>query len=369
MIKYGLTVLLILIPAWLWAMDMPDVAKVRQELIRESKQQQRPVIEDEYQRDRVVHHFVKKLSKLDDMGLGDVRVEQARDKLAVLKGKVEALVHTYQTEVRPILLNNVLLKRKDSGARMNKVDVSKLMFPTPYNHKTRRPIAGIFHYKQDMDDSLWHEKWVDAGLLVRFPDIEQEDWVQDALRMDAELMAFWRIHLSYMDGIRVQKNKAYKHSSVQVKKDADKGASKKLSGYEREVLVRKFVRRLQKLDDGQPWQDFRHSLQVLVEEYRANIKPVLVDNVNLNRVDRGAKANKGELISLFYPHRRNYKTGLPVSGKLSHEEDGQPVGYLVDNPDLRQDTVVQQALVMEKELRQLLGEHKQYLKHENSLFY
>ncbi len=344
-----------------WADESLDIAAVKHALIQESKQQGRQVIEDAYQRDRIVHHFVKKLAKLDDLGLGDVQREQNKQDLVKLQHKIEALLHTYQTEVRPVLLNNIKLKRKDSGARMNKVDLSKLVFPTKYNHKTRRPIAGVFHYKQDIDDSLFGEHWVDAGLLVNFPELKNQAWVRDALRMDAELLAFWRIHMAYMDGIAVKKNKITKQSQVHVSASDVNQAVHDLPAHQRERLVRKFVRRLQKLDASQPWSELRQALQTLLASYAKTIQPILVDNVNQRRVDVGARANKGDLIGLFYDKHRKGRVGTPITDVLQH--------YIAAQPALADDAVVKQALAMEQSLAQLRKEHMAYLQQERSLMW
>ena len=356
-------------PSWLWASASYDILAVKKELTAESKQQGRRVIVDENQRDRIVRHFTKKVAKFDDLGLGDVQGEKNKQDLDALKQKLEVLLQIYQEEVRPILLNNIVLKRKDIGEKMNKVELSKLVFPTKYNHKTRKPIGGIFHYKQDIDDSFFGEQWVDAGLLVNFPEIADEKWVKDALKMDAELIAFWRIHLAYMDGISTAKINTAKKSAVAVTPTHVKPQLNDWPAYKREKVVRKFVRKMQKLDDNKTWDAFKQDLVVMLETYEYTVKPILVDNVNQRRPDIGAKANKGDLIGLFYPHQRNYKTGKPISSKLSHQDGDRMVGYLVQNPALKDDDVVKRVLVMQDELKKLLEEHKSYMKYDRSVMY
>lgn len=367
MYKFSLFVLL-LMPTWLWASVDYNIDATMKLLYTESKQV-RPVITDEYQRDNIVKHFIKKLSKLDDMGLGDVNGDKNKIDLSFLKREIEGLTHIYINNVRPILLNNIKLKRKGNGARMNKVELSKLVFATKYNHKTRKPIAGIFSYQQDIDDSLFGEKFVTAGLWVNFPQLKGELWVEQALQMDVELAAFRLMHLAYLDGIKFSRNKVHK-SSIQLKINQAQSKLSDWPAYKREKAVRKFVRRIQKLDDKQPFSEFKQALEVLLKTFDDTVKPILVDNVNMQRSDIGARSNKGDLISLFYPHKRNYKTGKPISSKLTHGAGSEKeLGYLLRQPDLTEDSVVKAALVMEAELAKLLQEHKAYLKSDKSLMW
>ncbi|WP_157753591.1 hypothetical protein [Ghiorsea bivora] len=338
------------------------------QLYTESKQD-RAVIADEYQRDNIVKHFVRKLIKLDDRGLGAVHSDKNQDDLTALKREIEDLTYTYTHKVRPVLLNNIKLKRKDNGARMNKVELSKLMFASKYNHKTRKPIVGIFSYQQDIDDSLFGEKLVQAGLFVNFPELKEAPWVKQALKMDVELTAFRRMHLAYMDGIKFS-YKQLKKSSVQKSMAPEQSIVSDWPAYKREKVVRKFVRKMQKLDDKQPFSAFKQDLVTLIATFEHTVKPILIDNINMKRFDIGARANKGDLISLFYPSNRNYKTGKPISSKLYHGGSSEhDLGYLVVQPELAQDDVVQSALVMETELAKLLKEHRIYLKAYKSLMW
>jgi len=367
-LHYFSLVLLFLFPTWLWASPAYDVGATMKQLYAESKQD-RAVIADEYQRDNIVKHFVKKLSKLDDKGLGDVNSDKNQDDFTVVKREIESLTYTYIHKVRPILLNNVKLKRKDNGAMMNKVELSKLMFASKYNHKTRKPIAGIFSYKQDIDDSLFGENLVPAGLFVNFPQLKEAPWVKQALKMDVELAAFRRMHLAYMDGIKFTHNQ-FKKSSVQKSVQYESSMVSDWPAYKREKVVRKFVRKMQNLDDKQSFSAFKQDLVTLIATFEQTVKPILIDNINMRRFDIGARANKGDLISLFYPNNRNYKTGKPISSKLYHGGSSEhELGYLVAQPELAQDNVVQRALVMETELAKLLQEHKIYLKNDKSLMW
>jgi len=367
-LHYFSLVLLLICPTWLWAAPAYDVTATMTQLYAESKQD-RAVIADEYQRDNIVKHFIKKLTKLDDRGLGDVHSDKNQDDLAALKREIEDLTYTYTHQVRPILLNNIKLKRKDNGARMNKVELSKLMFASKYNHKTRKPIVGILAYQQDIGDSLFSENLVQAGLLVNFPQLKDAPWVQQAVKMDVELAAFRRMHLAYMDGIKFS-HINIKKSSVQASDKYEKSTVADLPAYKREKVVRKFVRKMEKLDDKQPFSAFKQDLVTLIATFEKIVKPILIDNVNMRRSDIGARANKGDLISLFYPSNRNYKTGKPITSKLYHGGSSEhELGYLVVQPELAQDDVVQKALVMEDELAKLLQEHKTYLKNDKSLMW
>ncbi len=367
MLRYFSLLMLFMGSTWLWAAEY-DVYTTMDHLYAESKQD-RAVVADEYERDRIVKHFVKKLSKLDDKGLGAVNSDKNPDDLLALKREIEDLTYTYKHKVRPVLLNNIKLKRKDNGARMNKVELSKLMFATKYNHKTRKPIMGIFSYQQDIDDSLFGENLVQAGLFVNFPQLKEEDWVKQALRMDVELAAFRRMHLAYMDGIKFSHHEL-KKSSVQKNTKYKQSMVSDWPAYKREKVVRKFVRKMEKLDDKQPFSSFKQDLVTLIATFEQTVKPILIDNINMKRFDIGARANKGDLISLFYPSNRNYKTGKPISSKLYHGGSSKhELGYLVVHPERAQDDVVKRALVMENELAKLLQEHKTYLKNDRSLMW
>jgi len=360
-LRYFSLLMLLMSPTWLWASSAYDIAATMERLYVESKQD-RVVIADEYQRDNIVKHFVRKLSKLDDKDLGAVNSDKNQDDLTALKREIEGLTYTYTHKVRPVLLNNIKLKRKDNGARMNKVELSKLMFSSKYNHQTRKPIVGIFSYQQDIDDSLFSEKLVKAGLFVNFPQLKEAPWVKQALKMDVELAAFRRMHLAYMDGIKFSHNQL-KKSSVQKNIQYEQSMVGDWPAYKREKVVRKFVRKMQKLDDKQPFSAFKQDLVSLIATFEHTVKPILIDNINMKRFDIGARANKGDLISLFYPSNRNYKAGKPISSKLYHGGSSErDLGYLVVQPELAKDDVVQRALAMETELAKLLQEHRIYLK-------
>ncbi len=362
----------------------------------------RKVIDDEAQRAKVVHHFTKQLEKFDDKGLGDIkRVKpEAQEDLIALKQNIQQLLGEYYEAVRPILLNNLKLKRKDNGVKANRVDLSRLMFPTKYNYKTHRPIVGIFKHKQNISDSIFSSNMVDAGILVNYPELKHASWVQEAMKMDKELITIWRMHRSYIDGVKFERKQTIK-SEVKVKAETQKVMSSvvvpapkplqsndglknsvdttseqietttnSLSAYKRERIIRKFIRSLEGLDDNKPFPEFREDLTQLLETFESIVKPILVDNVNLQRVDIGARANKGDLISLFHEHKRNYYTGKPVMGKLKHNGgSAQGLGYLLVQPELEQDDIVKAALLMEEDLAQLLKEHKSYLKEDNSLMW
>jgi len=371
MMRIGMAVLL----AWmmLTAAHAEDMYDTIDRLWAEAEQQSRPVVEDGDKRDVIVRHFVKKLAKFDDRGLGDVRLfaegdaqKIKQDKQAELQGLVQdlqALLNTYQHKVRPILLNNLKFKRKDSVAQLNKADLSTLVFPTKYNHKTRKPIAGIFAYKQNISDSWFDKHMVDAGLFNNFPELKHEAWVQDVLDMDRELAAFWRIHKSYQDGMKFTRPKtlAEKQSQVQVDHRVVLSAVHDWPAYKREKVVRKFIRQLQKVKKLKGVPDIKQALQPLQRLFEETVKPILVDNVNMQRKDIGARANKGDLIGLFYDAHIKGRVGKPLQKLL------QP--YLDEKIVSEHDAWVTQALGMENTLFKLRQEHIAYLKNESELMW
>jgi len=273
------------------------------------------------------------------------------------------LLNTYQHKVRPILLNNLKFKRKDSVAQLNKADLSTLVFPTKYNHKTRKPIAGIFAYKQNISDSWFDKHMVDAGLFNNFPELKHEAWVQDVLDMDRELAAFWRIHKSYQDGMKFTRPKtlAEKQSQVQVDHRVVLSAVHDWPAYKREKVVRKFIRQLQKVKKLKGVPDIKQALQPLQRLFEETVKPILVDNVNMQRKDIGARANKGDLIGLFYDAHIKGRVGKPLQKLL------QP--YLDEQIISKDDAWVAQALGMENTLFKLRQEHIAYLKNESELMW
>jgi len=330
---------------------------VYEKLGLESKQE-RPVIADAQERERIVKQWSKTLAKLDDRGLGDVKNKiHDTTRLAALQHDVEAILKTYYTQVRPILLNNVKYKRKDSAARENQANVAQLTFPTSYNHKTKKPIGGIFNYKQNISDSFFSREMVEAGLLVNNPELEQSQWVQDALKMEGELRGFQRLNLAYMDGLKFVSTKVAgtEKSSVSVNPEHVKTSVQSWSDHKREKVVRKFVRIMQKLNFNDKSDDYKAKLNQLLDMYEYTVKSILVDNVSLHRTDIGARANLGDLIGLFYSSSAKNRRGKPISDQL-------PTA-------MQSDEVVQNALVMEAELETLLEEHKVYLKNENGFLY
>ncbi len=364
------------------AASSQDIYATMQALKLESKQDH-PVIEDENQRASLVKHWAKALTHLDDRGLGDVKLQNkdsaANEKaLAALKSDIQALTTEYQQKIRGIFLNNFKFKRYDAVSRLNRDSLATLFFPSRYNHKTKRPIGGILHYKQNISDSFFSENMVDAGLLQNFPELKDEAWIQDAQTMETELLAIFNIYRESADGVKFvkPKTKAERQSKVAVSKSHVPDGLHTWSASKREKVVRKFVRKLQKLDDTQPFADFKQDVVALLQTFEYTVKPILVDNVNQRRTDVGARANSGDLLGLFMENKYNHKTGKPISGKLKYEQDvslfsdeKKEVGYLVDDVSLQSDKVIQQALAMEQALQNLSNEHKKYLKFDNSVMY
>ncbi len=359
-----------------------DIYAIMQVLKLESKQD-RPVIEDEDLRASIVKHWAKALAHLDDRGLGDAKLQNKdsvknEKALATLKSDIQSLTAEYQQKIRGIFLNNFKFKRYDAVSRLNRDSLATLFFPSRYNHKTKRPIAGILHYQQNISDSFFSQNIVNAGLLQNYPELKDEAWIQDAQAMETELLAIFNIYRERVDGVKFVKpqTKAEYQSKVAVNKSHVPDGLHAWSASKREKEVRKFVRRLQKLDDTQPFADFKRDLVSLLQTFEYTVKPILVDNVNQRRTDIGARANNGDLLGLFMKNKYNHKTGKPISGKLKYQKDmslfdneTKDVGYLVDDVSRQNDKVIQQALAMEQALQNLSNEHEKYLKFNNSLMY
>ena len=364
------------------AASSQDIYATMQALKLESKQA-RSVIEDENQRASLVKHWAKALAHLDDRGLGDAQLQNkdsaANEKmLAALKSDIQALTAEYQQKVRGIFLNNFKFKRYDAVSQLNRTSLATLFFPSRYNHKTKRPIGGILHYKQNISDSFFSENKVDAGILQNYPELKDEPWIQDAQIMETEILAIFNIYRESADGVKFvkPKTKVGQQSKVAVNKSHVLDGLHAWSASKREKVVRKFVRKLQKLDDMQPFADFKQNLVSLLQTFEYTVKPILVDNVNQRRTDIGARANNGDLLGLFMKSQYNHKTGKPISGKLQHEQnvslfgdETKDEGYLVDDASRQHDKVIQQALVMEQALQDLSNEHEKYLKLDNSIMY
>jgi len=326
--------------------------------------QDRTVIEDDTERDSLVRHWAKALARLDDRGLGDAQL-QSKDKqhLAALRRDIEELTHTYHQVVRSIFLNNFKLKRYDAVARSNRASLATLFFPSRYNHKTKRPISGILQYQQDISGSLFSSKLVNAGLLINFPELKQAAWIQNAQAMETELLAIFNLYRERVDGVKFvkPKTKAERQSKVVVSASHVPEGLHKWSPSKREKVVRKFIRKLQKVNKMKDIDAIKQALQPLHESFEYTVKPILVDNVNMRRKDIGARANKGDLIALFYDNHSKNRVGKHLQQRL------QP--YLDNKVLSKQDAWVGQALGMENSLFKLREEHMAYLKDENDVMW
>jgi len=361
------------------------------------------------QRMKLIHEFVKRLRSLDDLGLGSpaLQAEGAeRDEHALrlerLVVRIQSLLQDYHHVIKPVLLNNIKLKRSDDIAKQNQGELFILFRKTKYNHRTARPISGILHYKADISTSIFSEKLVDAGLLVNFPNLAQEPWVMDALAMEDELLVFFRMHRESLDGVIYEKtNEAVslsqdvastkpvsqilskgidRKSLVATEKALQKRAAstaKPLPAQERRRDVHRFVKALQSLGKVQDVALLKKEMALVVSMYQDMISPILLNNVKLKREDDAAKQNSGELLSLFFANRHNHHTGKPVSGILRYQHDissffappqWEDAGWLVVYPDLADDKVIQDALVMESELTVLAEQHRKYLNQGTSIF-
>jgi len=319
--------------------------KMYDKLGLESKQEH-PVIADEQERKQLVKQWSKKLAKLDDRRLGDVKDKVSdASQLLDLQHDVESILKMYRSHVRDILLNNVKFERKGDVARDNQSNLALLSFPTKYNHKTKNPIGGILHYEQNISDSIFSREMVDAGLLVNYPDLEHAEWVQDAINMQNELRGFQRLHMAYIDGIKFISTTVHEINESAVTIDTTQNES--LPDFKRERIVREFINSVLKLKQDETSTSFKKHLVEVLATYENKVKPILVNNVNMKRKDVAAESNKGELVKLFY-----------IRSNPSHKK--KPISDIIPT-DIRADKVVQKALVMESELKTLFEEHKDYL--------
>jgi len=371
-----------------------------------------PVHDTQRYRESVVEKFTKRLNRIDDFNLGDPRLrakESSVTKQAIqsdiknFKAQLMSIVDEYKSKVRPILLNNLKFKRTDAAADQNKGFLVQLANRNKHNHKTGRPILGLMRYPMDISDSIFSERFVDAGLLVNFPDLAEQDWVLDAINMDDELYVIRQKHRKFRDGMTFKKINPKKSVSavvlgqakvveskvspsqvnqaevnqVEVNSSEEISVAEPLSEDKRGRMVHKFSESLRKLDGNQGIGALKSDLERIVNTYQHDIKPILVKNVNLERKDVAARGNRGDLISMFYPSSYNHKTGLPITGKLRYQKDVgsmfetkmEDAGALVTHPELAQDPIVLAALKMEEELKILLKEHRDYLKREKSFLY
>ena len=366
----------------------------------------------------VVHDFVKNLQKLDDKDLGDVTLflgdrgaekrVQAQALLQEIQSQLMTSLETYEQTVKPILLNNIKLKRDDFAKEQNRGELIQLFFSSVQNHRTGKPVTGIWAYQQDVSDSIFSTKLVDAGLKVNFPRLIEAEWMKKALDMEAELLVLREMHRG-VSIAQMQAEKSKQADKPRVASKVSKTASRKtahvksflldvsasaLSSIEQKLLsrpksislaylekdlpseqrlltVQKFAQAIKQLDAEEDKESFRAALVDLVERYETSIQFILLDNISLVRADIGAKANKGDLINLFYANRSNHNTGKPILGKLRYEKDVSSslfstemaeVGLLVDKPDLANAPYIQNALNMEAELAVLLQKHQEYQK-------
>ncbi|MDX8387734.1 MAG: hypothetical protein R8M46_04260 [Ghiorsea sp.] len=366
----------------------------------------------ENQRWSIIRDFVKDLKNLNDLELGSpellaasndsVNDDEQESKIKLFAEHMKEIFLNYQTSVKPILLNNVKLKRRDDFAKQNKGELSGLFSKVINNHRTGRPVTGILNYKVDVSDSFFSEEIVDAGLLINFPELEHEIWVSDALRMEDELLVLYRMHRTYLDGIKYEKAN---QSEVISKAISSKkiGSYALLKGEDLESLaatekalhvipiskskaatpqtrvdsIHTFVRSLKKVNVGQDIRLLKEDLVSIVSMYHEQVKPILMDNVKLNRDDDAAKQNSGELLSLFFPHSRNHHTGKPISGMLRYQQDVssffseeklEEAGVLTEHPELEKEKFIQDALTMESELIVLAEQHRKYLNQGTSIF-
>ena len=357
-----------------------------------------------------VERFVFDLKKLNDFGLGSpdlagkAKSTEVVANLAKLKAYLQELETSYQKDVRPLLVQNIRQQQVDKGAKHNKGSLIALFFSTKNNHRTGKFMSGIWAYQESVSTSLFSSKQVDAGLVVNFPELTDEDWVKEAFRMEGELLALLRMHREYLDGAEYKKrdsdviasdqkkvairspllkakitlSQEYGMDMVEVEKSLQAfvySSEVQPEEQKRMSMIQDFVKNLKQLDENN--EGFEESLFKLVAYYQQNVKPVLVGNVRTGRADLASRNNAGEILSLFYKKKENHFTGKPVTGKLLYEVDNSSffeeeqwveVGFLAEHPELKESQTIKDALLMEAELKVLSMQHYQYLNDSGSIF-
>jgi len=365
----------------------------------------------EKQRVNLVKNFARSFKKLDadelDAALlsGDVQAQASA--WSAFEGEVVDVLALYQ-HARPVLLANVQLQLRDQAAELNKGELNFLFFLIKRHQQKEQPFSGLLSFQSEDGEAL--------GLAATKPEWLGQTFVQQALLMEEELRLLREKHNAYFaatpESVQKKHEEAAKKFSQQIKANQKKVASRSvadvfalqinevqprlleeirdtnsaaLSANARMKSVSefaKFGRKLTDFDlgsadallmgsDGQVQK--QQAFMALLEEFRARyllVKPILFQNIKLQRDDAAAKVNRGDLQSLFYRHHRNHYTGKPVSGLLRFQ-DKESVGWfdekmidagvLVQFPGLVQEKSIQAAILVESELAALLVMHQDYL--------
>lgn len=362
-------------------------------------------------REATVNSFVKDLKKISDQGLGsptlfegnatDFTKEIFKPKLLELEETLATFVERYQKQVKPIFLDNIKHKRMDLDAVKNRGDLVQLFFASQYNHKTGKPISGLLMYKVDISHSLFSSEYVDGGVLINFPEMSQTTSFQEAMQMEMELRVLVRMHREYQEGVTfkdppdektftlnklgegkssgvnlplvqpvVTDENSTHQNTANVSSNLDMPTAEIVSEQERTKAVHHFTKLLQSLNVGTDLNQFEINVLEILKVYEGQVRPILVNNIRLQRKDDVAQLNKGELIALFFSNRSNNYTGKPFTGKLIYKKDVsdsifsekiEEVGLLVEKPELKQAPFIQRALNMEEELSVFLQKHHDYL--------
>lgn len=424
--RYGLQLSALL--AGLWLLSLPALANVLDDAQREHQAEvgiqqalaQTDVKQEaDTQRIPSIRPFIRAFKRLNADGWEDaVREDNAAkmkaEQLAFMQD-VEALLMEYEQHIKPLLLNNLRFHRADEMAKLHQGELQDLFF-TKRHKQQGVPFSGLLAYEDGGQA---------AGLVVLRPDIQNMPSITQALIMESELHYLLRAHIDDQKVSASQQRKAaYNQQSlklvlpkkevlaahpglvsvgtVAVYQDEQKQAMQQrlaleigevkasdLSASVRMDRVDHFVATCQHLDDQglgnvkiPAWDEamsqqkiaiFLADLQALIGEY-AQIKPILMANIQHPSDDVAADVNYGALLSLFRSHRRNYFTAKPVSGLLRHQQDVSEswfgheyadAGVLVNFPELEHHEVVQQAIMLEAELVVLLDMQKQVLDKED----
>lgn len=367
------------------------------------------------QRIGLVHDFVYRFKNLNADVIDDTlesNDEQARiNAWSDFKQDVSEVLVLYQL-ARPVLLANVQLELRDEAANLNKGELYNLFFFTKRHQQKNQPFSGLLAYTSD--------DGVAFGVAAVQPDWLDDAVVQQALMMEEELKVLREKHRYYLQTQQLEqqakrqdkvkaarKEKRKMQQAIQGRVDTGTFApisetaltqvqpaltqaiaaatDDTLPSKQRIKLVHDFVQACKHIDDlglgsaeALTWEvsiqlakkkDFELQLQNIVAQYQS-VKPVLLQNIKLQRGDEAVQLNVGDMLSVFYSHRRNYHTGKPISGLLRHQSKKSlgwlesktiDAGVLVQFPELEQSDMIQAAIQLETEFAALLQQHQDYL--------
>ncbi len=167
---------------------VPSSVQVKAPPAKATVAQDKPALWPAHERMRKVQVFIRKLRKID-----------AEQDWVQLKNELSLLLEQYEQEIKPILVANVNLRRKDVGAQANKGDLTLLFLPNRDNHHTGKPLSGKFRYQKNVSNAWFDSKIETVGLLVEHPELAQDVVVQAALNMEQELETLKNEHRQYLE--------------------------------------------------------------------------------------------------------------------------------------------------------------------------